>query len=207
MKFKSLLMSILLLSTSFVHAEWVDFEDLTIGNEFNYKPYYSQDFEFKASRYFKGGTLFYYDFKIAANLGNSNNSENFLSIDAGNNSCLPGISVKHKEVQAFDFHAFDIGRIYDHDGEFSVSLLALDAQGKVVTEQIIVITEPLMRIELDEKFKNIHELLINAVYVDDLDSSVARFALDNIDISASADYRKAPTKGRSNTMKVAMLVK
>jgi len=193
------------LFSTLLRAEWIDFEDLYIGQEFNYKPYLSQEFEFKASRYFKGGTLFYYDFKLAANLGDSNTSENFLSIDAGNNSCLPGISVKHKEVQPFDFHAFDIGKIYENDGEFSVSLLALDADGKVVTEQVIVIAEPLTRIELGDNFKNIHELLINPVYVDDIDNSVARFALDNIDISVTGSYRKAPIKNKANSVKVALL--
>lgn len=205
MKFKSILLTVALLFTPFVSAEWVDFEDLAAGKEFNYKPYYSQGFEFKASRYFEGGTLFYYDFKIAANLGNSNESENFLSIDAGNNSCLPGISVKHKEVQAFDFNALDIGRIYEHDGEFSVSLLALDAAGKVLAEQIVVISEPLTRIELGDKFKNIHELLINSVYVGDIDNSVARFALDNIDINLNYDRQEGPAGGKKQNIKLAML--
>ena len=195
----------MLFFSGFSSAEWIDFEDLMIGKEFNYKPYSSQEFEFKASRYFKGGSLFYYDFKIAANLGDSNNSENFLAIDFGSNSCLPGIAVKHKEAQPFDLHAFDIGRIYEQDGEFSVSLLALDIEGKVVNEQLFVISEPLTRIELDEKFQNVHELLINAVYVDDIDNSVARFALDNIDISVSGSYRKAPVKGKSKSMKVALV--
>lgn len=171
-------------------AEWVDFEDLSSGKEFNYKPYASQEFEFKASRYFDGGTLFYYDFKIAANLGDSNQSENFLSIDMGSNSCAPGISIKHKEQLLFDFYAFDIGKIYDHDGEFSLNLLGLDREGKVIAEQLLVISSPLSRIELKEKFFGVHEVLINAVYVNDIDNSVARFALDNIDISPSNHSRK-----------------
>ncbi len=205
MKFQNSVLVIMVFFSSLVCAEWIDFEDLMVGKEFNYKPYSSQEFEFKASRYFEGGSLFYYDFKIAANLGDSNNSENFLSIDFGSNSCLPGIAVKHKEAQPFDLHGFDIGRIYEHDGEFSISLLALDGEGKLVKQQQFVISEPLTRIELDGKFQNVHELLITAVYVQDIDSSVARFALDNIDISVSGSYRKAPTKGMSKSVKMAML--
>ncbi|PKG40539.1 hypothetical protein [Psychromonas sp. Urea-02u-13] len=110
MKFKGAVITSMLFFCSLASAEWVDFEDLVVGKEFNYKPYSSQEFEFKASRYFKGGSLFYYDFKIAANLGDSNNNENFLSIDFGSNSCLPGIAIKHKEKQDFDLHAFDIGK-------------------------------------------------------------------------------------------------
>ncbi len=205
MKVKMLLYTGLCLLSSLAKAEWVDFEDLYVGKEFDYKPYYSLEYEFKASRYFKGGTLIYYDFKIAANLGDSNNSENYLSIDTGNNSCLSGISVKHKEQQPFDFHAFDIGKIYEHDGEFNVSLLALDKEGKVLVEELLTISEPLTRIELQDKFTNIHELLINPVYVDDIDNSVSRFAVDNIDISVTGSYRKAPIKGRDNSVKLSMI--
>ncbi|WP_022943179.1 hypothetical protein [Psychromonas hadalis] len=123
--------------------------------------------------------------KIVANLGDSNNSENFLSIDFGRKSYLPGIVVKHKQAQFFNFHRFDIGRLYAHDGEFSVSLLGLDAKGELIAEQQFVISEPLSHVELGDKFNSISELLINAVYVDDIDNRVACLAITLISASVT----------------------
>ncbi|PKG40540.1 hypothetical protein [Psychromonas sp. Urea-02u-13] len=75
----------------------------------------------------------------------------------------------------------------------------------MIKEEQFVISEALTRIELGEKFQNMHELLINAVYVDDIDNSVARFALDNIDLSVSGSHRKAPMESQSKSAKTAML--
>ncbi len=181
-----MLLLISLIFTSFNSvAEWLDFENVKKGQEYNYKPYQASDFEVKASRYFKPGSLLYYDFMLVANIGDSNYGENYLSVDFGNESCVPGMSIRHKDGAPFNLSSIDIGSIFQQDGDFMISLLGLDENAKPIVEQLVHIDNNLQTILLTEEFLNINQLLVNAVYVKDIDNSVARFAVDNLIVSLS----------------------
>lgn len=167
------------------NAAWIDFEELPQGKVFSYKAYFNDDFQIKASKYYGKGTVTYYGFLLEANVGDSNQGENFLSVDSGSYYFVPGISITHKDNTLFDLNYIEVGKLYEHDGYFYVRLTALDEQGVVITEQLAEINYGLASVNFNEQFKGISELLINAVYIDDLQDSVARFAIDNIDVTLS----------------------
>jgi len=167
------------------NAAWIDFEELQQQKVFNYKAYFYDDFQIKASKYYGKGTVTYYGFLLEANIGDHNEGENFLGVDSGSFYFLPGISIEHKESAQFDLNYIEIGKLYEHDGYFYIRMTALDKQGNIITEQLVEINYGLATVNFNNQFKNISQLLINAVFVDDLQNSVARFAIDNIDVTLS----------------------
>lgn len=191
MKYLRNLTFISLLSIFFLsfnsHATWIDFEELADGKAFSYKAYTFDDYQIKASKYYGQGILTYYGFLLQANMGDSNEGENFLTVDSGSHYFLPGITISHKGDQLFDLNYLELGKLYDHDGYFQIKISALDALGELITEQYIDISYGLATVPINNQFINISRLLINGVYVDDLKDSVARFAIDNIDLTLSED--------------------
>ncbi|MCP4320844.1 MAG: hypothetical protein GY787_03105 [Alteromonadales bacterium] len=167
------------------NATWIDFEELQRGKVFSYKAYLYDNFQIKASKYFGKGTVTYYGFLLQANLGDSNEGENYLAVDSGSYYFLPGISIEHKKSALFDLNYIEIGKLYAHDGYFHVRLTALDAQGNIISEQLVEINYGLATVNFNNQFKKISQLLVNAVFVDELQDSVARFAIDNIDVTIS----------------------
>ena len=85
-------------------AAWIDFEELVQGKVFNYKAYFYDNFQIKASKYYGKGTVTYYGFLLEANIGDSNEGENFLSVDSGSDYFLPGISPCVRIVVASKFN-------------------------------------------------------------------------------------------------------
>ena len=177
----------LLLSCSLTHpnaqAVWLDFEELEQGKSYSYKAYTFEGFQIKASKYYGQGTVTYYGFLLQKNLGDSNQGENFLSVDSGSNYFLPGISIEHKNKHLFNLNYLELGKLYDQDGYFQIKLTALDAQGNTISEQDVEINYGLASIPFNDQFINISQLLINGVYVQDINNSVARFAIDNLDVT------------------------
>lgn len=189
MKYCHTFLLLCLLSCSFIsvdsHATWIDFEELPQSKEFSYKAYTFEGYQIKASKYYGQGIVTYYGFLLQANMGDSNEGENFLSVDSGSYYFLPGITISRKDNALFNLNYLELGKLYDHDGYFQIKLSALDKKGDLITEQYIDISYGLATISLNEHFKNISLLLINGVYVDDLKDTVARFAIDNVDLTLS----------------------
>ncbi len=185
MLYKTAILVFFYLFPYFSFATWLDFEELQAGDTFNYKAYQFEEFQIKASKYFNNQTVTYYGFLLQANVGDSNYGENFLAVDTGSRFYQPGVEISHSEQQAFDLNYIEVGRVYEQDGYFIVTFIALDASDNIITQQTFQIVYGLAALDINRDFRNMHRLLINAVYISSIDDSVARFALDNIDLTLS----------------------